>query len=200
MPITVYAAEVDGSDYNTVPMNVKGSGAGGNGGAAAKINSTSKLDGVTTARTNFTVFASTVVDTDDVEKAIAAGDLAHDHVKPIAKRVTTEIAGQSDDFLVSGASVPSLVQSIHYIKVCDPSCTDGIRSRRFTTAIRGNHYNRFNNTWDGGYPVVAADDYAGIDATSGDVAAKPTRAVPGQLVYKTGAPVPVSDDYVEKTG
>ena len=205
MPITVYAAKVNGDNYDSVPMNVKGSGAGGNGGAAAKITSTSKLDGVEISRFNFDVFGSRVVPAsetvvDYADKALTAGTFAHNHVKPIGPRQTEEIAGQTNTFLLSGASVPSQVQSIHYQKVCTMGCGQGIRSRRFTTAIRANGYNRFNNTWETSpntglpYPDVVADSYAT------DEAAVPTRSVPGMIVFKTGKYVPVSQDYEAKNG
>lgn len=199
MPITVYAAKVNGDDYDSVPMNVKGSGAGGNGGAAAKITSTSKLDGVEISRFNFDVFGSRVVPAsetvvDYADKALTAGTFAHNHIKPIGPRQTEEIAGQTNTFLLSGASVPSQVQSIHYMKVCGMGCDHGVRTRRFTSAIRANHYNRFTGQWDNGYPVVAADEF------NVDNAAVPTRSVPGMIVFKTGKYVPVSQDYEAKNG
>jgi hypothetical protein len=200
MPITVYAAKVNGSDYDTVPMNVKGSGAGGNGGAAARVKQTSKLDPVGISRYNTDVFASTVIEGVNTNKALNAGTFSHNHVKPIGPRQTSEIAGQTNTFLLSGANVPSQIESIHFMKICGMGCNQGIRTRKFTTAIRENHYNRFTGQWDAGYPQPSYDTFNGIDNTSGDNAATPTRGVPGELTYKSAGLVPVNDVYKPKNG
>jgi hypothetical protein len=211
MPITVYAAKVNGDDYDSVPMNVKGSGAGGNGGAAAKITSTSKLDGVATSRTNFDVFGSTIVDTNDVNPIFDPAvytdfKFPHNHVKPIGMRIKPgtapngEAIAIADYILESAANVPWQIQSIHYQTACAMGCGQGVKTRRFTTAIRENHYNRFTGKWDAGYPVVETDFWLGIDGGSGDTAATVTRSVPGRLVFKTGKYVPVSQDYEAKNG
>ena len=210
MPITVYAAKVNGSNYDTVPMNVKGSGAGGNGGAAARISQTSKLDPVGVSRYNADVFGSTVVQTGDVEPINAPGGLVtfpHNHVAPIAMRVTTEICGVSaPPELLKAANVPQLTRSIHsifawnYNAIPNPLGCEGVNTRRFTTAIRENHYNRFTGKWDAGYPVVETDCFFGSDGYSGDNAASPTRQVPGELTYKSSGLVPVNDVYKPKNG
>jgi hypothetical protein len=200
MPITVYAAKVDGSNYDTVPMNAKGSGAGGNGGAAARVKQTSKLDPVGVSRYNTDVFGSTVIDGNNTDKALSAGEFAHNHIKPIGPRQTSEIAGQANDFLLSGANVPDQIQSIHFMKICGMGCYQGIRTRKFTTAIRENHYNRFTGQWDAGYPQQSNDYFNGIDNSSGDNAATPTRGVPGELTYKSAGLVPVNDVYKPKNG
>lgn len=179
-------ANVSGSDY-TVPPNTKNSGANNDGGASTRITTTTLLDGVGVSRYNDDVFASTVVDNDSADKAISAGVFSHNHVKPVTKRVTTELAGVASDALKTTAGQPGLIRSIHKLEV--------LRTRRFTTAIRANKYNRYTGVWDAGSPVVA------VDSLASDTAATPTRAAPGQLTYKLGQPVPVSDnDYKAKTG
>jgi hypothetical protein len=199
MPITVYAAKVNGADYSTVPMNVKGSGAGGNGGSAARIKQTSKLDPVGVSRYNADVFGSRVLpasetDADYADKALTSGTFAHNHVKPIGPRQTAEIAGQTNTFLLSGANVPSQIESIHFMKICGMGCVHGVRTRKFTTAIRENRYNRFTGQFDSGYPQESFDEF------DVDNAAVPTRTVPGQLVFKTGKYEPVSQNYEAKNG
>lgn len=195
----VYAAKANGSDYSTLPPNVKGSGAGGNGGAATKIGNTDKFDGVAIDRFDAGVFGSTVIqDTVTVDdyagKPYAPGTFSYNNQLPTAQRLSKEISGVSNDLLQSAANVPSLTQSIHYMKVCGMGCSHGVRTRRFTTAIRNNNYNRFTNTWDFGYPVVAADTF------DTDNAAVPTRSVPGGLSFKSTSPNPVTTSYKEKTG
>jgi hypothetical protein len=190
----VVAVKTDGSPYNTVPPNVSGSGAGGNGGSVAKASNTNLLDGVSVSRYDAGVFGSSVVDTNDIEKVYGGGILAYNNPGPIAKKVTTELNGSANSVLLSGASQPDLIQSIHYIKACGMGCNDGVRTRRLTTAIREGHWNEYSGEFDVGYPVVA------IDTFSQDDAARPTRDVPGELTYKTSSPEIVTDAYKKKTG
>lgn len=190
----VVAQKVNGDAYNTVPPNVKGSGAGGNGGAVAKASSTSLLDSVQVSYYSGGVFGSTVLDLNDTDKAITSGAFAYNNAKPVAKRYSTTINGTSNDVLRSGAAEPSLVQSVHYIKVCNPTCSDGVRTRKLTSAIRNNHFNLFTGQFDVGYPVVSVDTF------SEDNASRPTRSVPGELTYKSSSLVPVNDNYKKKTG
>lgn len=190
----VVALKVNGDAYNTIPPNVKGSGAGGNGGSVAKASSTDLVDGVSVTRYDAGVFGSSVVDTNDVEKVYGGGVLAYNNPGPIAKKLTTELNGSANDVLLSGAAQPALVQSIHYIKVCGMGCNDGVRTRQLTSAIRNNHFNLFTGQFDPGYPVVSADTF------STDDAARPTRDVPGEITYKTSSPNIVNDVYKKKTG
>ena len=131
------------------------------------------------------VVGSVVVDNNAADKAVAAGVFANKTQKPIAKKITTVLGGVSNTVLRSGAARPELVQSINKI--------ESVRTRRFTTTIRENKYNRFTNTFDAGYPVV------GVDNLGTDNAANPTRSTPGQMVYKLGGKVPVTSNYKPKT-
>lgn len=198
----VVAASVDGNLYSMVPPNIKGSGAGGNGGSVTKASSTSKLDNVSISRYNTTVFGSTVVNTSSV--ASAGGTLAYNNQKPIAKRVTTQINGSNNNVLLSGAAQPSLIESIHQIKICGMGCYSGVRTTKLTSAIRSGNFNMYTGKFNPGYPQHSDDLFPGIDAGSGtptwDNAASPTRSVPGELTYKYGAPVAVNTTYKPKTG
>lgn len=110
----IYAAKVNGSNYDTVPPNTKGSGAGGNGGAATRSGSVStKLDNVGVTRYNTGVFASTVIDNNVADSAVSAGVFAHNHVKPITAKVTKEIANVASNALLTNSSNPELRRSIH---------------------------------------------------------------------------------------
>ena len=178
-------ANVSGSNY-TVPPNTKGSGARNAGGASTRVSTTSLVDGVGVSRYNTGVFASTVLDNGWADEAVSAGTFAYNNVKPVAKRVSTTLSGVSNTVLFSGANQPGLIRSIHKLET--------LRTRRLTTALRANKYNRSTGNWDGGYPVVA------VDSLSTDTAATPTRAVPGQLTYMSGANPVTNNDYKKKTG
>ena len=182
----VVAAKADGNLYNTVPPNVTGSGAGGNGGSVAKASNSSLLDGVETSYYNAGVFGSTVLDNNTSDKALSAGIFAYNNSNPISKRVTTTLSTTSNDVLLSGASQPELIQSIHKIET--------VRTRKLTTAIRENRYNEFTGQFEAGYPQVAVDSF------NSDSAANPSRTNPGKLTYKTSSASPVNDSYKEKTG
>lgn len=131
------------------------------------------------------VVGSVVVDGVNTDKGVSAGVFAHNNDSPVAKKVTVTLGGVSNTVLRSGAAQPQLVQGINKLNT--------LRTRRFTTAVRENKYNRYTGQFDAGYPVVA------VDSLGSDNAANPTRTLPGQLVYKTGAKVPVTSDYKAKT-
>lgn len=197
MEIKMATAKVNGSDY-TVQPNRKGSGAVNNGGVATRTGTSTKLNSVKISRFNTVVFASTVLDNSWADEAVSAGSFAYNNQKPVAKRVTTKLSGVSNTVLRSGADQPALVRSI--------AKQETIRSNRVTSAIRSNKYNRVTGAWDSGYPVVAVDNWFNpatnsSSSTTTDTAATPTRSRPGQLTYKLGNPVPVSNnDYKAKTG
>ena len=101
-------ANISGSDY-TVPPNTKNSGANNSGGASTRISTTNLLDGVGVSRSNNEVFASTVVDNDSADKAVSGGEFAYDNLKPITKRVTTQLAGVASTALKTTAGQPGLM-------------------------------------------------------------------------------------------
>ena len=181
-------AKVSGVDY-TIPPNAKSSGAVNNRGTVTRGGSlaSGKLTNVGVSRYNTDVFASTVLDNAVADKALSAGTFAYNDKDGVAMRTTTELAGVSNTTLRSGANTPGLIRSIHKHEV--------FRTTKTATGIRTNKYNRYTGAWDGGYPQVVTD-------TPGtDTAATPTRNAPGQLTYKLGQPVPVSNnDYKAKTG
>lgn len=195
----VVAIKVNGDTYNTIPPNVSGSGSGGNGGAVAKASNTNLLDGVTISRYDGGVFGSTALDNNDADKALSAGTFAYNNQKPVAKRITTAISGVSNSVLLSGAAQPSLVQSIHKIQVLGMGYAEGVRTRKLTSAIRAGKWNEYSGEFEAGYPQSSTDVFS-LSPSYEDVAANPTRAVPGKLTYKTSAPSLVNDSYKEKTG
>ena len=145
---------------------------------------------VTTPRPIVTTFASTpiadsVTVKDYAGKAVSGGTFAHDHVKPISSLITTELAGVANTAIKTTGNDGDVVRSINKLET--------LRSRRFTTAIRANKYNRVTNTFDSGYPVVA------VDTLASDNAAAPTAAIPGKLRYMSGSLTPTADNYAAKT-
>lgn len=166
--------------------SVTASSTNNNGGSVLNGGSTSVLNSVDLGYSDVGVFGSSVIDGDNTDKALSSGTFSYSNQRPIAKRITEELAGGvSNTTLQSGAAQPGLVRSIHKLEV--------VRTRRLTTAIRAGDWNIYSGTWATN-PTVAVDTFAT------DEAATPTREVPGELVYKTPAPVPVQDDYKAKTG
>lgn len=157
-------AKTNGVDY-VVPPNVYGSGSKSNGGAAARISETSLLDGVV-------VSGSEMLD----EPA----------VRGVAKRLETSNVADVNEYLKSGAAVPSNVRSIHKLET--------LRTLRVTTAIRDNQFDEFTGTFNSGYPVNA------VDSLETDVAATPTRVLPGKLTFQFGSNFPLNESYKSKAG
>lgn len=165
--LDVVAANSNGTPYDTVPPNVYGSGSRQNGGASTKIETTSLLDGV----------------------AVYSAEIYVDYIggdTTVAKRLTKSKVADVNNFLKSGAAVPSIVRSIHKLEV--------LRTRRVATAIRENQFNEYTATFGAGYPVNA------VDTLATDVAATPSRTLPGRLTFQFGSNLPVNDTYVGKTG
>ena len=158
------------------------------GGSVLNGGSTVVLNNVSLGYSDVGVFGSSVIDGTDTDKSIDAGTFSYENQRPIAKRITTELAGGvSNTTLQSGASQPGLIRSIHKLEV--------LRTTKTASGIRANKFNPYTNSWDAGYPQVSSDTLAS------DTAATPTRSAPGQLTYKLGNPVPVTDnDYDAKTG
>ena len=155
-----------------------------NGGTMVSHGSSSALDSLTPAPVKVGVFGSTPVDNDDADKAISGGVFAHDHVAPITKRVTNELAGVASSVLSNTGGQPDLVRSIHKLET--------LTTRRLTTAIRENKWNEYAGVWESGYPVTATDTLAT------DNAANPTREVPGSLNFLYGAPTVSGVNYSAK--
>lgn len=184
-----------GAQYNSVPPNVKSSGAGGNGGAVVNGGSggSGLLDNVASVDSGEAVFGSTVVDGVNAGKALGAGTFASNSSEFIAKRVTDVLAGSvSNTILRSGAAVPANIQSVHKYPAT-------FATRKLTTAIRAGNWNIYTGKFSS-VTVEAADAFVNIDSGSTlDKAANPSRSEPGRLVFKTGAPAPSETVYKAKT-
>lgn len=174
----------------TVQVNgsaVTSSSTNNNNGTAINVGSSSTvLENKSLGASNVGVFASVVYDGDDADKIISAGTFAHEHDRGLIRRVTTEIAGQTDNTLRSGALVPSLVTSINKI--------ESVSTVKTASGIRSNKFNRFTGAWDSSYPQTSSDSFGNDDA------ARASRSAPGEFAYKLGQPLPVQADYSAKNG
>lgn len=155
-----------------------------NSGAVLNGGSTQVLSSVNLGYSDVGVFGSSVVDGNETDKVLSAGTFAYNNQEPVAKRVTTQLSGVDNDYLQSGAADPANIRSIHKLEV--------LRTLKQTTAIREGDFNIYNGQF-----TTPPDNV--VDTLATDDAANPSRANPGELQYKTGAPVPVQDNYKAKT-
>jgi len=148
------------------------------------------VESVTTPSPVVDAFASKVVEDsvtakDYAGKAKSAGVFAHNHVKPISSLITTELAGISDNSILTPGNDGDVIRSINKLET--------LRTRKLTSAIRQNKYNRYTNEFDAGFPQVQ------VDTLASDNAATPTASVPGELTYMRGSKTPYNDNYKAKT-
>jgi len=172
-----------------------------NRGAVLRVKTSAvNVAGVSLGGSNLGFVGSRVLVTTDVAKAVSAGLIAYNTRQPVALRVSSTITGLANTALLSGADVPSQIRGIHKL--------ESVLTRRELTAIRAGKFNFYLGKWDAGYPAVAND--TGTTGTAGvlvdasgnykDVAATPTRSVPGRLTFKGGAKNPVVVNYKAKNG
>lgn len=153
-------------------------------GSVLNGGSTSVLANVALGYSDVGVFGSSVSDNNSADKALSSGVFAYNNQSPVAKRLTKKLSTVNNNYLVSGAAVPGNVRSIHKLEV--------LRTRKTATAIRAGDWNIYTGQF-----TVQPDNV--IDTLASDNAANPTREVPGELTYKTGAVDPVQDNYKKKT-
>lgn len=124
----------------------------------------------------------------------------------VMKTVTTTLAGVSNTFLRSGAGYMSGRRSIHKLET--------VRTWQIAKALVAGNWNittgafssAINVTEDAYTPSAnnawsAFDQQAGLGATSGtlDDAARPTAAIPGELVFHGGSGQPSLANYSART-
>jgi len=119
----------------------------------------------------------------------------------VIQRVTNTIAGTSNTVLLFGAADSRAGNSIHQAQV--------VQSNQIKTAIRENRWNEFSGVFDAGYPdqvnsgawsqATDTDVSDELSSSGVDHASNPTAAIPGELVYRDGSPLPVQDDYQART-
>jgi hypothetical protein len=100
----------------------------------------------------------------------------------IMRKNTSYVNGVANTLLTSCASDVGIRRSIPKLE---------------TTRVYGSGY---LTSWDYETGAITKGANAGqLAAFGNDHAARPTDAVPGELVYKTGAKLPVEDDYKPRT-
>lgn len=157
-----------------------------NHGTAKNVGTASTvLENSSLGRTNVGVFGSTVIDGMDTDKSLSGGTIAHNHVKPITFKVTTELGGVNSTVLATTANDPTQLRSIHK--------RESFKSSGYATAVRAGYWNIYTGKW-------TVNPTPTTESPGTDEAATPTRSVPGEFVYKSSALVPVQDNYKAKTG
>jgi hypothetical protein len=167
-----------------------------NDGGSLKANGSTnntKFTKTPTPRKDLGVFGSTVIDSDNTDPALVLGLFAYNNSRPVGKKVASKINIVDNNFLMSGALVPRLIQSIRKMKVCVEGCSDGTRTRQATKAMRNDRYNIYNNKFDAGFPLVVVDFF------QEDKEASVNRTNTGGFIYKMGS-LPISKNYPVKTG
>lgn len=183
-------AQVNGSSTTVSPYGTIVEASNNHGTIRANGSSASNVvENVKTVRPVVNTFGSTVIEDsvtskDYAGKAVSAGSFAHNHVKPISALITTELAGVDTNVIKSPAN-DGVKRSINKV--------ENNKSILFTTALRANKYNRVTGKWDSGYPAAQTISF------NSDEAANPSLSVPGELTYRTGAKIPVNDNYKSKT-
>jgi hypothetical protein len=168
-----------------------------NDGGTMKANGLTdndKFNTTTTPRKDVGVFGSSVIDGSDTNAALTLGIFAYNNSRPIGKKITTKINTTTNSVLLSGALIPSLIQSIKKIKVCNnEGCFDGVRTLQTTKAIRNNQFNIYTGKFNEGFPLSGEDFY------EEDKEANVNRTNSGGFVYTIGVSN-VNKNYPSKTG
>lgn len=147
------------------------------------------------------VFASTIVDNDNIDPALQGGTFAKQNKQPITFKVTKDLAGEETNAMSTSADDVQNARSINRQLINDSgSYTDGVRTSLTTSAIRNGKFDIYSGKFDNGYPLSSLDAFTGADSASGDKAATVNRQEPGTLVYKTTKGSPITQSYDEKTG
>jgi hypothetical protein len=174
--------QVNGSDV-TGNYRSGGSTKNNRGVAVNAGSSTGKLGKVGLGREQVAT-GSKVVNRETTDPAVSAGVFAYSTQKPISARLSVVVGASSSNVLLGPANVPSQIQSIHKI--------ESRRVVRKATAMRAGNFNLITGKFTVN-PTSATDSFGS------DVAASPTRAVPGKLVYGLGQGA-VRANYKAKTG
>jgi len=144
-------------------------------------------------RTNLDVFASTVIDGDTTNKAVAGGTFAHNNQRGVMRRVTTTVA--------NGVSAPAdLLSGSSDINRRKFHSVESQQYSNIGSGIRAGNWNIVSGVFSPALVATSGDFHSADGGGTIDEAVNVSRSAPGQLVYKTGAKVPVLDDYEAKNG
>lgn len=190
------SAGADASNINGLPSGVDNDlGTIRNGGNVADTDRFVS-DPVNLGRSTFITVPSggPYIDSPLAAGAFNAGD-------QVIVRVTNDIAGVSNNYLLGGSSNSANAgSSIHQLQ--------RVSTYFYKTAVRTGGWNEYSGVFDpavtvsnsGAWDISLTGDVSAAVATSGtDNAANPTQLVPGELIYRDGSPEPVQDEYKEKT-
>lgn len=156
-----------------------------NGGTMVANGSSTGLESLASVQPAVGVFGSTPYNGSDAGVTVSGGEFAHNHNAPIAPRITNELAGVATDAMATVANNTAGIRDIHKLET--------LRTRRQTSAIRLGKWDQYSGEFDAGFPVVA------VDTLPTDVAATPSRSVPGKLNFLAGGVLPKSVDYKART-
>lgn len=180
--------QVDGTAVTT-------SSTDNNGGATLGIGAdATNMKNVAKGRHNQTVFASTVVDGVETDKAVAGGTFAFDNNRGVIRRVNTTVAG--------GVAAPADLQS-GSASVGNRRKFHSTETDKFSNIGSGMRAGNYNITTGKFFPALTGVNTAFHSADAGgtiDEAVADRRSRPGQLVYRDGSGTPVLDDYSAKNG
>ncbi len=136
----------------------------------------------------------------NISSPLAAG--AFNGGNQVIVRVTNDLAGVSNTYLLGGASNSAGPggQSIHQ--------KGNVSTFYYKTAVRTNGWNAYSGVFDpavtvassGAWSQATDSDVSSVLVSSGvDNAANPSDAFPGDLTYRDGSPAPVNDSYQPRT-
>jgi len=175
------------------------------GGTIASPKWTSKPIAENTAVTGPIVYQN-----DTMDKALSAGVFAVMTAgEYIIRRVTTKLAGVAKTILRSSAADFATRRSIHKKESWRTHYLKQVTWANSGATLEDPDTNSAKYTFVYSDNAEAEDAFAFGQNSSAtnpanqstyDIAARPTLAQPGQLVYKTGRPAPVKALYSEKTG
>ena len=180
--ITMSQIQQNGS--NTTGNYYQGTSTKNNSGAMIAGGSAStKLSKRSPKGSDVGVFASVVKESSLLgnTKAISGGTFSHNHIKPLAPKITTELGGVSNSALSKTSN--KVTRSINKI--------ESVVTNRSATAFRAGF-----NFYTGQFSSAVT---TATDSLGNDVAANPTYSVPGKLTYKLGKPSAVVAAYKPKT-
>lgn len=156
-----------------------------NHGVAQNVGVSSTLSSRALGDAVSNIAGSVVVDGINTDKAVSAGAFAYNNQAPTAQRLSNTKGGVSASTLLNGAD-GSPNRSINK--------RESVITRQIATAIRNNQFNRFTGLWS-----ITPTQVNESSMVTSDVAANPSRSVPGALTYKLGNPVAVTENYASKT-
>ncbi len=139
-----------------------------------------------------------------VDKAVSAGSFATMTAgEYVMRRVTTELAGVANTTLKFGASDYGHRRSIHRIESWRTSFLSSFtwEAGGATIDVPGSNLPTYTLVTSNETTEYGQNSTATSPASQGtqDIASRPTIAIPGQLVYKTGKLDPIKDVYKART-